>query len=141
MEATLSQAENVPLIGELSLSLQSNPCAPYVVSRNQVTSYCQQNVITHNGTDVLQINISDSLAWCDPKSVAIACDITNTGDGPLEFLSSDMQTLFSRLQVTMGGVIVEDISHCNHLACMMNKFQGSRRSSRHVRWRLVRQPS
>ena len=102
MEATLSQAENVPLIGELSLSLAANPRAPYIVSRNQVTSYCQQNVITHNGTDVLQFNISDSLAWCDPKSVAVAFDITNTGDGPLEFLSSDMQTLFSRLQVTMG---------------------------------------
>ena len=102
MEATLSQAENVPLIGELSLSLQSNPRAPYVVSRNQVTSYCQQNVITHNGTDVLQFNISDSLAWRDPKSLAVACDITNTGTGPLEFLSTDIQTLFSRLQVTMG---------------------------------------
>ena len=80
MEATLSQAENVPLIGELSLSLASNPRAPYVVSRNQVTSYCQQNVITHNGTDVLQFNTSGSTEWCDPKSVAIAFDITNTGN-------------------------------------------------------------
>ena len=42
MEATLSQADNVPLIGELALNLQAHPRAPYVVSRIQVTSYCPQ---------------------------------------------------------------------------------------------------
>ena len=77
MEATLSQAENVPLIGELALSLASNPRAPHVASRNQVTSYCQQNVIQHQGTNVLTFNLADSISWCDPKSVAIAFTIKN----------------------------------------------------------------
>ena len=67
MEATLSQADNVPLIGELALNLQAHPRAPYVVSRNQVTSYCPQNVITHQGTNVLQFSLASSDQWLDPK--------------------------------------------------------------------------
>ena len=120
----MSQADNVPLVGELALSLASTPRAPYIASRNQVTAYCQQNVIHHQGTNVLTFNLADSQAWCDPKSVAIAFDIRNVnGDQPLEFLSNDVQTLFSRLQITMAGVNVEDISHYNRLACMMHKMQ------------------
>ena len=129
MEATLSQAENVPLIGELSLSLNSNPRSPYVASRSQVTSYCPQNIITHQGTNVMQFVIADSLSWCDPKSVCIAFDIRNLGTGDLEFLSTNMEVLFSRLQVVFGGVIVEDItSGYNRLACFMTKYKSTNTS-------------
>ena len=103
MEATLSQAENIPLIGELALSLSANPRAPYVVARNQATSYCQQNVVTHAGTNVVQLNLADSTGWLDPKSCVIAVDVENTGVGPLEFLSTDPQVMFPRMQITMGG--------------------------------------
>ena len=117
MEATLSQAQNVPLIGELSLNLEANPRAPYAASRANVTSFCPQNVITHAGTNVMQFTIADSIVWCDPKSVVIAFDIRNTGTGDLEFLSTSMEVLLTRLQVTMGGVIAEDhVSNYNRLA-------------------------
>ena len=82
MEATLSAADNVPLIGELALSLQSQPRAPYVVSRNQVTSYCPQNVSQHDGTNVMQFTLASSDQWLDPKSMIIAFDIEDTGAGP-----------------------------------------------------------
>ena len=124
MEATLSQADNVPLIGELALTLQSQPRAPYVASRSQVSSYCPQNIVTHTGTNVMQFTIADSLAWCDPKSVAISMIITNTGAQPLEFLSTNMESLFSRMQVTMGGVIVEDhTQNYGRLCCLFTKYQ------------------
>ena len=55
----------------------------------------------------MQFTIADSLAWCAQKSVALSYIIHNTGAGPLEFLSTNMESLFSRLQVTMGGAIVE----------------------------------
>ena len=126
MEATLSAADNVPLIGELALSLQSQPRAPYVVSRNQVTSYCPQTVITHNGTNVLQFQLSSSDQWCDPKSMIISFDIENTGLTDLEFLSTDMQVLFSRLQVMCGSVVVEDhTQHFNRLTTLLNKYQST----------------
>ena len=94
MEATLSQATEIPPIGELALTLNSNARAPYVNSRSQVTSYCPQNIITHNGTNVMQFTIADSLSWCDPKSVAISLIIRNNGAQPLEFLSTNMESLF-----------------------------------------------
>ena len=127
MEANICQADSVPLLGELSLSLQSQPRAPYVASRAQVTSYCPQNVITHSGTSVAQFTIASSDQWCDPKSVCIAFTIRNTAStGQLEFLSTDMQVLFSRLQVTMGGTIVEDhVQHYNRLCTLFNKYQST----------------
>ena len=126
MEATLSQTDNIPLIGELNLSLHANPRSPYVTNRAQVTSYCPQNLITHNGTNVMQFTIADSLAWCDPKSVAISYIIHNTGTGPLEFLSTNMESLFSRLQVTMGGTIVEDHTQdYNRLCTLFTKYQST----------------
>jgi hypothetical protein len=129
MEATLSQADNVPLIGELALTLQSQPRAPYVASRSQVSSYCPQNIVTHTGTNVMQFTIADSLAWCDPKSVAISMIITNTGAQPLEFLSTNMESLFSRMQVTMGGVIVEDhTQNFGRLCTLFTKYQSVEKS-------------
>ena len=126
MEATLSAADNVPLIGELALSLQSQPRAPYVVSRNQVTSYCPQNVITHAGTNVMQFTLASSDQWMDPKSVIIAFDIENKGLTDLEFLSTDMQVLFSRLQVMCGSVVVEDhTQHYNRLTTLLNRLQST----------------
>ena len=41
----------------------------------------------------------------------------------LEFLSTDPQVMFSRLQITMGGVVVEDIQNYNRLCCFFNKMQ------------------
>ena len=107
MEATLSQADNVPLIGPLALNL-NEARAPYIVSNNQVTSFCPQNIVTHNGTNVLELSFSSSDQWMDPRSLILAVDIENTGTAPLEFLSTDMQVLFSRLQIRCGGTIIED---------------------------------
>ena len=104
MEATISMSDNIPLIGELAMSLQSSERAPYVASRNQVTSYSQANTITHQGTNVLSLSIADSLSWCEPRSVTISFDIKNTSaTGPLHFLTTDPQCLFQRLQIKMGG--------------------------------------
>ena len=56
----------------------------------------------------------------------IAFDIQHTGDEPLEFLSTDMQVIFSRLQVRMGSVVVEDHTHnFNRLTTQLNKYQST----------------
>ena len=45
----------------------------------------------------------------DPASLIIAFDIENLDQvNPLEFLSTDMQVIFSRLQVRGSGVTLED---------------------------------
>ena len=55
MEATLSTADNTPLIGPLALNLD-DARAPYIISNTQTTSFCPQNIVTHNGTNVLELN-------------------------------------------------------------------------------------
>ena len=45
---------------------------------------------------------------------------------PIEFLSTDMQVLFSRLQVMCGSVVVEDhTQHYNRLTTLLNKYQST----------------
>ena len=75
----------------------------------------------------MQFTLASSDQWLDPKSVVIAFDIKNTSaTGELEFLSTDMQVLFSRLQVTCGGTIVEDhVQHYNRLCTLFNKYQST----------------
>ena len=125
MEATLSSADNVPLIGNLALNL-NEARAPYIISNNQVTSFCPQNIVTHNGTNVLELNFASSDQWLSPASLIIAFDIENTGIVPLEFLSTDMQVLFSRLQVRCGNVIIEDQNpNFNRLTTLLNKYQST----------------
>ena len=126
MEATLSQSDNTPLIGPLSLNL-NDARAPYIISNNQVTSFCPQNVVRHDGTNVLELNFASSDQWMDGRSLIIAFDIENLDQAhPLEFLSTDMQVMFSRLQVRCGGTIVEDQNqNFNRLTTLLNKLQST----------------
>ena len=126
MEATLSTADNTPLIGPLALNLDDTR-APYIISNTQTTSFCPQNIVTHNGTNVLELNFSSSDQWMDGSSLVIAFDIENTDPlHPLEFLSTDMQCIFSRLQVRASGVTLEDQNqNFKRLTTLMNKLQST----------------
>ena len=56
----------------------------------------------------------------------ISFDIENKGLTELEFLSTDMQVLFSRLQVMCGSVVVEDhTQNFNRLTTLLNKYQST----------------
>ena len=74
MEATLSQSDNTPLIGPLSLNL-NDARAPYMISNNQVTSFCPQNEIKHNGSNVLELSFASIDQWVDWRSLIIAFDV------------------------------------------------------------------
>ena len=128
MEATLSSADNAPLIGPLALNLD-DARAPHIISNTQTTSFCPQNIATHNGTNVLELNFSSSDQWVDGSSFIIAFDIENTDQNhPLEFLSTDMQVIFSRLQKRVSGVTLEDQSqNFNRRTTLLNKLQSTDR--------------
>ena len=135
MEATLSTADNTPLIGPLALNLD-DARAPYIISNTQTTSFCPQNICIHNGTNVVELNFSSSDQWMDGSSLVIAVDIENTDQvHPLEFLSTDMQVIFSRLQVRASGVTLEDQNqNFNRLTTLMNKLQSTDKIYRPLRW-------
>ena len=126
MEATLSTADNTPLIGPLSLNL-NDARAPYIISNNQTSSFCPLQVVRADSSNVLELNFVSSDTWLDPASLVICFDIENLDQvHPLEFLSTDMQILFSRLQVRASGVTLEDqTQNFNRLTTLMNKLQGT----------------
>ena len=60
------------------------------------------------------------------NSVIINYIIHNNGAQPLEFLPTSMESLFSRLQVTLGGTIVEDhVSNYIRLATLFTTYQAT----------------
>ena len=63
----------------------------------------------------------------DPASLFIAIDIENLDQAnPLEFLSTDMQVIFSRLQVRASGITLEDqTQNFNRLTTLLNKLQST----------------
>ena len=74
----------------------------------------------------MQFTLASSDQWMDPRSVIIAFGIENKGLTDLEFLSTDMQVLFSRLQVMCGSVVVEDhTQHYNRLTALLNKLHST----------------
>ena len=126
MEATLSTADNTPLIGPLSLNL-NDARAPYIISNNQTTSYCPLQVVRADSSNVLELNFVSSDTWLDPASLVISFVIENLDQqNSLEFLSTDMQILFSRLQVRASGITLEDqTQNFNRLTTLMNKLQST----------------
>ena len=126
MEATLSTADNTPLIGPLALNL-NEARAPYVISNSLATSFCPLQVVRYDSSNVLELNFVSSDTWMDGSSLVICFTIENLDQvNPLEFLSTDMQILFSRLQVRASGVTIEDqTQNFNRLTTLFNKLQST----------------
>ena len=66
MEAILATASEgqVPLLGEISLGL--SPTAPYVISRNLSTTYCNSPEANFGTANTFTVQIASATQWFDP---------------------------------------------------------------------------
>jgi len=122
MEAHLSTAEDY-LVGELSLSLGKT--ASYVKQRRQVTSHSAVPSASHTGVQVVRVNVASATEWMDPQSVMLSFNVQNTGTQPLEFASTAPHIMFSRCEVRLGGVLIEDLQHFNRISETFYQLQSA----------------
>ena len=123
MEAHLSTSEEF-LLGELNLSIGKT--AGYVRQRRQVTSHSAVPAASFGGVQVLRVSIASATEWLDPQSVMLSFNVQNTDAGKVfEPASTAPHILFSRCEVRLGGVLVEDMQHFNRISETFYQLQSA----------------
>ena len=82
MEAILATAapEQVPLLGEISLGI--SPTAPFVVSRNLSTVYCNSPEANFGSSNTFTVQIGSATQWLDPLTHEVTFNVVNMGTAP-----------------------------------------------------------
>ena len=125
MEAILATASNeqIPLLGEISLGL--SPTAPYVISRNLATTYCNSAEASFGTANTFTVQMASATQWLDPLTHMITFNVTNMGTTPLEFASANPMSLFQRYELRLGGVILEDIFNADRLSNLLHLYEST----------------
>ena len=126
------------LIDALSFKQNKNSAA-YITSSRQASFYAPGDRFSAATSRVIRINISGS-GYLDMSSLCLAATATNetpapnpVAPTPLVSLTETTANLFSRLTVTVGGAVCEDISQYNRLSQLLSMFEsGSKRANNRV---------
>jgi len=126
------------LIDALSFKQNKNSAA-YITSSRQASCYAPGDRFSAATSRVIRINISGS-GYLDMSSLCLAATATNetpvpnpVAATPLVPLTETTANLFSRLTVTVGGAVCEDISQYNRLSQLLSMFEsGSKRANNRV---------
>ena len=131
--------ENTPgLIDALSFKQSANS-AKYITSSRQASFYAPGDRFSGATSRVIRINISGS-GYLDMSSLVLAATATNETPAPVPVaatplvpLTQTTANLFSRLTVSVGGAICEDISQYNRLSELLSMFESaSKRANNRV---------
>ena len=115
METTLASASEQKLIGQLALNLE--PTAEYVIGRRQAVTHSSVPSASYNGVGQVRVTASSTTEWFDPQSCWLSFTMVNQdGAKDLHFASSNVASLFSRCEIRLGGVTIEDQQHFNRLS-------------------------
>lgn len=125
MENITSEAPD-SMINDLNSSLPET--AQYVVSRRFVNYFASgSNIYSPNqGQRSIRFYISgDSNQYLDLSSIRMFANLQNTDPTRAKFLRplGDLSTFFSRLRITVAGVLVEDIIEYNRHCELYNSFK------------------
>ena len=124
MEPALATTSDVPLLGEISLSVA--PTAPYVSSRNLSTVYCATPSCSYQTCNVINLQIGSATQWMDPLTHQITMNVINEEAGiPLQFASAHPMGLFERMEILLGGVVCEDVFGANRLANLLHVYEST----------------
>ena len=125
MENITSEAPD-SMINNLNFSLPET--AQYVVSRRFINYFPSGSNIyaTNAGNRSIRFYISgDSNQYLDLSSIRMFANLQNNDPTRAKFLRplGDLSTFFSRLRITVGGVLVEDIIEYNRHCQLYNSFK------------------
>ena len=110
MESLVASSET-HLLG--SLDFRPGKTGQYVTSRRSVTMHPGSgSIFSPAGIRTIRFTVAGS-DWLVPESVRIGLTVHNRGVAPLQPTSVLGGSLFSRMRVMSGGVLLEDINLCN----------------------------
>ena len=95
-----------------SIRLGMMPTAKYVKSRRSATIHSAIGSASATGVSTIKYTLSSSTEWCDAESIVICFDVNNLdANKPLHPATVGAHGLIERVQVRMGGQLVEDLDH------------------------------
>ena len=120
------------LIDALSFKTSANS-AKYISSSRQCSFYAPGDRFSAATSRVIRINISGS-GYLDLSSLVLAATATNeAGAGNLVPLTGTTANLWSRMTVSVGGAICEDISQYGRLCQLLSMFESAnKRANNHT---------
>ena len=97
--------------------------ANYVLRKDQSTAFpASGNTFSPTGIRVLRFNLAN-VGYLVPKSVRVNCSFNNkdaTANHAVKPLGT-MSSMFSRMRILCGGVIIEDIVEFSRVNAMLQK--------------------
>ena len=109
METDLLANEDF-LLPNIRLGLE--PQASYVRARRNATVHSSIGTASPTGVSTIKYTLSSSTEWLAPESVVISFVVNNLhGTKALQPATVGAHSLFERLQIRVGGQLVEDIDH------------------------------
>ena len=118
MEAVLSSESVNTDILPSSLSYGLDSSGSFVTGKRDATVYALGNSYAPNGVKMITIPFGSSHEWLVPESVLFSANIVNKEAKPLQAVTPDANCLFERMDIRVGGVLVEsvtDFARCNTL--------------------------
>jgi len=123
------------LLDALSFKVHPNS-AKYVTSSRQCSFYAPGDRFSAATSRVIRINVSGS-GYLNLATLVLAATATNEDDaGNLVPLTETTANLWSRMTVTVGGAICEDISQYGRVSQLLSMFESAskRSNSRTMGW-------
>ena len=112
-----SESVNTDVLpGNLSYGL--DPTGSWCTAKREASLYALGNLYSPNGVQMISIPFGSSSEWLIPASIYFSALFTNKEAKPLVPADPDPSVLFERLDVRMGGQLVESITEyarCNTL--------------------------
>ena len=118
MEAVLSsESVNTDVLpGNLSYGL--DPTGSWCTHKRDATVYALGNLYSPSGVQMISIPFGSSSEWLVPESVVFSALFTNKEAKPCIPADPDPNRLFERMDIRMGGQLVEsvtELARCNTL--------------------------
>lgn len=105
------------------LSFKFDGTANYIKRRRICSFQSQGDSFTPGiGNKILKFHMASSGSWLDTSTLRVQFDIQNTDPRPeakLRFISN-CSSLFERMTLSIGSVIIEDISDANRVSQLLN---------------------
>ena len=118
MEAVLASEAISTDVLPSSLSYGLDPSGSFVTAKRDATCWALGNSYSPAGVKHIQLAFGSSHEWLVPESVIFNANLINKEAKPLQCVTPDPNALFERMDIRVGGVLVEsvtDYARCNTL--------------------------
>ena len=113
MEAILSSQSVDTDVLPPSLSFNLDPTGSFVLGKREATVFALGSSYSPNGVKMIQVPFGSTTEWLIPESILFSAEFENLDAHPAFPATPDANCLFERIDIRMGGNLIESITESN----------------------------